>query len=119
MSFFGNFSLGGLLNRQLVVNSTVEEECNGENSTFLGVNNCTFISGLGFEDYGGLNAANSNGWIMSLGSVMKHYDEGQMYMKIYKKGRDCERMMKHVLIGILSSERRRNNSVTVNYHDLT
>ena len=60
MSFFGNFTLCGLLNRQLALNSTVEETCNEENSSFLGVKSCTFIPGLGFEDYKGLNAANGS-----------------------------------------------------------
>ena len=64
------------------------------------------------------NLITYQGWvIISLSSVMKHYDEEGMYMKIYKKGRPCEGMMKNVLIGILSSERRRNDSMSVDYHN--
>ena len=116
MSLFGNFSFSRLLNRQFTVKTTADEIGEEDKKSFLGVENCTFLPGLGFADYYGLNSASRSGWIMSLSSVMKHFDDDEMYMKIHKKGRECEGILKNVLIGILSSERRRNDSTNVYFH---
>ena len=98
MSLFGEFSLSRLINNPFSVKTTIEDADGETNNSFLGVENIRYLPGFGFADYYGVNSAGRNGWIMSLSSVMKHYNEDEMYMKIHKKGRQCEAMMKNVLI---------------------
>ena len=118
MSYFASFNLSNLLIRPFTVTKAVED--NGkEEISILGNSKYTVVPGLNFKDNTGVLAASKSGWIMSLSSVMQMYDDEELYMKIHSRGRACEKIMKSVLIGILTAEKKQQKGLSFSYHEMT
>ena len=117
MSYFASFSISDMLTRPFAVKKTAEDT--NTSIAFLGANTHTIIPGIGFESNRGVLAASSSGWIMSLSSVMQMYNDEELYMKIYAKGRPCEGMMKNTLIGILKAKKEKGQAISMPYHQMS
>ena len=118
MPYFGSFNFSSMLIRPFTVTKAVEE--NGkEQIAILGQSKYTVVPGLTFKDSRGVLAASKSGWIMSLSAVMQMYDDGELHLKIHSRGRACEKIMKTVLIGILTAQKKEKRQLSLSYHEMS